>query len=79
MKTGDGRASVTRSAPTSISRSREGDKAGDRGAAFGQSAHTWIMISVGAMTALCLGAGWSLIQGVSIPIGCLARHDAKPG
>ena len=50
---------------------REGDKAGDRGAAFGQSAHTWIMISVGAMTALCLGAGWSLIQGISLPIGCL--------
>ena len=50
---------------------REGDKAGDRGAAFGQSAHTWIMISVGVMAALCLGAGWSLIHGISLPIGRL--------
>ena len=56
---------------TSISRSGRATKAGDRGAAFGQSAHTWIMISVGAMTALCLGAGWSLIQGISLPIGRL--------
>jgi methyl-accepting chemotaxis protein len=58
---------------------REGNKAGDRGAAFGESAHTWIMISVGAMAALCLGAGWFVDTWHLRPDRPVDRHDAKPG
>ena len=48
--------------------SREGKKSGDSGAALAKSAHTMILIALGAVAVLCLGAGWSLIRGIAVPI-----------
>jgi methyl-accepting chemotaxis protein len=48
---------------------REGKKAGDRGAALGSSARTLILAVLAAMAMLCIGAGWSLVRGISTPIG----------
>jgi methyl-accepting chemotaxis protein len=48
---------------------REGNKAADRGTVVAQSAHIWILIVLAAMAVLCVGAGWSLVRGISMPIG----------
>ena len=48
---------------------REGKRAGDRAATLGSSAHVLILVALGAMAMLCIGAGWSLIRGISTPIG----------
>jgi methyl-accepting chemotaxis protein len=48
---------------------REGKKAGDSGAALASSAHSLILVVLGVIAVLCIGAGWSLIQGISVPIG----------
>jgi methyl-accepting chemotaxis protein len=47
---------------------REGTKAGDRGAALGSSARTLVFVLLSAMTVLCIGIGWFLIRGISVPI-----------
>lgn len=49
--------------------SREGKKSGDSGAALASSAHNLVLVALGAMAVLCIGAGWSLIRGISAPIG----------
>ncbi len=59
---------------------KEGNNAGDRGAAAGVSARFWIMIVLAAMATLCGCAGWALIRGISVPIGRMTtamRHLAE--
>ncbi|HEY2133849.1 MAG TPA: methyl-accepting chemotaxis protein [Acetobacteraceae bacterium] len=46
-----------------------GQQAADHGAALARSAHRWILIVLGAMAALCIGIGWSMVRGISTPIG----------
>jgi methyl-accepting chemotaxis protein len=48
---------------------REGKKAADSGSALASSAHSLIVVVVGVIAVLCIGAGWSLIHGISAPIG----------
>ena len=43
----------------------------DEGADLGRSAHTGILVVLGAMTVLCVFIGWSMIRGISTPIGAM--------
>ena len=45
-----------------------GQKAADLGQVLGASAHTWIMVVLGAMTVMGLMIGLSLVRGISVPI-----------
>ena len=48
---------------------KQGGQAGERGAALGTSAHSLILVALGMMATLCCGIAWSLIRGISAPIG----------
>ncbi|CAH2606289.1 HAMP domain-containing protein (plasmid) [Rhodovastum atsumiense] len=41
---------------------------GERGAALGESAQTWIFVVLGLMSGLCLLNGWLMVRGISTPI-----------
>jgi methyl-accepting chemotaxis protein len=43
----------------------------DRGEALGRSAHLWILLGLGGTAVFCLAIGWSMIRGVSVPIGTM--------
>ena len=46
-----------------------GQEAADIGEALGRSANRWILIVLGAMAALCIAIGWSMVRTISAPIG----------
>ncbi len=48
-------------------------QAGDHGTALGSSAHAWILVVLGLTALLCGIIGWSMIHGISMPIGAMTR------
>jgi methyl-accepting chemotaxis protein len=50
---------------------RQGTQAADTGAAIGASAHRWILAALGLAALLCTGVGWTIVRGVSGPIGAM--------
>ena len=50
---------------------REGTKAADTGAELGASAVRWILAALVFASLLCIGVGWAIIRGISLPIGIM--------
>ena len=50
---------------------RQGTQAADMGAKLGASANRWILAVLGLATMLCIGVGWTIVNGVSSPIGAM--------
>ena len=49
----------------------EGTQAADGGAALGASAHRWILAVLVLAALLCTGVGWTIVRGISAPIGAM--------
>jgi methyl-accepting chemotaxis protein len=59
-----------------------GQRTTNQSVARAQSAHLWILLVLGLVSLFCLGIGWSLVRGISLPIAAmtdsmrrLADHD----
>ena len=50
---------------------REGTQAADAGAELGASAHRWILAVLVSAALLCTGVGWTIVRGISAPIGAM--------
>jgi methyl-accepting chemotaxis protein len=48
-------------------------QAGDHGTALGDSAYAWILIVLGLTALLCVIIGFSMIRGISMPIGAMTH------
>jgi methyl-accepting chemotaxis protein len=49
----------------------DGKRAADAGKELGASAYVWILIALGLSSLVCIGAGWTLVRGVSVPIAVM--------
>ncbi len=50
---------------------RQGTQAADDGAELGASAHRWILVVLALAALLCVGIGWTIVRGISAPIGAM--------
>ena len=50
---------------------RQGTQAAETGAELGASAHRWILAVLVLSALICVGVGWTIIRGISAPIGAM--------